>query len=175
MENRQRPSAPNRRMLSRLALLVCITALPNAARAANGCPWLTEATASSLIGVDSVGSFTAATEAQPAVCTFIQKDQGSRSLTITVETAKDPHARMTTVAQACGSNAEVLNAIGNEAVYCAADSRRGEIGERAVGRVRDQVFTIVLNTKAKQEPVLTRDALKARIYTAAEQVAGNLF
>jgi hypothetical protein len=82
---------------------------------------------------------------------------------------------MTTVAQACGSNAEVLNAIGNEAVYCAADSRRGEIGERAVGRVRDQVFTIVLNTKAKQEPVLTRDALKARIYTAAEQVAGNLF
>lgn len=82
---------------------------------------------------------------------------------------------MTTMTQACGSSAGILNAIGNEAVYCAANPRRGELGERAVGRVRDQVFTIVLNTKANDEPVLTRDALKARIYTAAEQVAGNLF
>jgi hypothetical protein len=176
MANREAHAVLTRRIFSRFALLACVAALPNTARAANNCPWLTEATASSLIGVDSVGAFNAATETQPAVCTFTQKDRSiTRSLTITVEIAKDPHPRMTAVAQACGSNAAVLNAIGNEAVYCAADPRRGELGERAVGRVRDQVFTIVLNTKAKDEPVLTRDALKTRIYTAAEQVAGNLF
>ncbi len=41
--------------------------------------------------------------------------------------------------------------------------------------MRDQVFTIVLSSRVKKNPLLTRDALKARIYTAAEQVAGNLF
>jgi len=44
-----------------------------------------------------------------------------------------------------------------------------------VGRVRDQIFTITISTTLKNDPILTRDALKARIYTAAEQVAGNLF
>jgi len=150
--------------------------MPNAAHAENSCPWLTEATASGLIGVESVGSFIPATGERPAVCTFTQKDHArARSLTIAVEIANDSHARMTALAQACGSNAGVLNAIGNEAVYCAADPHRGELGERAVGRVRDKVFTIVIDTKAKDEPVLSRDMLKSRIYTAAEQVAGNLF
>jgi hypothetical protein len=41
--------------------------------------------------------------------------------------------------------------------------------------VRNQVFTIDLNSTLKDDPILARDALKARIYTAAEQVAGNLF
>ncbi|HEY6489225.1 MAG: hypothetical protein WCC26_08325 [Terracidiphilus sp.] len=151
-------------------------ALPCAAHAANNCPWLNEATASGLIGADATGDYTAAAGTQPAVCTFTQKDQGmARTLTITVEIAKDPHARMTEVAQACGAGAETLNAIGNEAVYCAADLRRGELGERAVGRVRDQVFTITLNSTMKDDPILTRDTLKTRIYTASEQVAGNLF
>lgn len=73
------------------------------------------------------------------------------------------------------AGAAPLNAIGNEAVYCAADLRRGELGERAIGRVRDQVFTIDMNSTLKDDPILTREALKTRIYTAAEQVAGNLF
>jgi len=164
------------RMLVGLALSLCVVGLPSTARAANNCPWLTEATASGLIGADAIGSFTAATGAQPAVCVFTQKGDGMvRTLTVTVELSTEPHARMVSVAQACGGGAAPLNAIGNEAVYCAADLRRGELGERAVGRVRNQVFTIDLNSTMKEDPVLTRDALKSRIYTAAEQVAGNLF
>jgi hypothetical protein len=159
-----------------LALSFCVVGLPSAAHAANNCPWLTEATASGLIGAEAVGSYTAAAGAQPAVCTFTQKSEGMvRTLTITVELSTEPHVRMASVAQACGDGAAPLNAIGNEAVYCAADLRRGELGERAVGRVRNQVFTIDLNSTMKDDPILTRDALKSRIYTAAEQVAGNLF
>jgi hypothetical protein len=146
------------------------------ARAANNCPWLTEATASGLIGADSVGAFSAAADAHPAVCTFTEKAEGmARTLTITIELSPDPHARVSALAQACGGGGAPLNAIGNEAVSCTADLRRGELGERAIGRVRNQVFTITLGSTMKDDPILTRDALKSRIYTAAEQVAGNLF
>ena len=169
-------SARSMRVLAGVALWFCVLSLPSAAHAANNCPWLTEATASGLIGGEAVGSYTAAAGTQPAVCTFVQKNEGAvRTLTITVELSTEPHTRMASVAQACGAGAETLNAIGNEAVYCAADLRRGQLGERAVGRVRNQVFTIDLNSTLKDDPILTRDALKSRIYTAAEQVAGNLF
>lgn len=172
MASSSRWSVPSMRILVGL----CGVGLPSAAHAANNCPWLTETTASSLIGAEAVGSYTAPAGTQPAVCTFTQKSEGAvRTLTITIELSTEPHARMTSVARACGTGAEPLNAIGNEAVYCAADIRRGELGERAVGRVRNQVFTIDLNSAMKDDPILTRDALKSRIYTAAEQVAGNLF
>ncbi|MGA2051402.1 MAG: hypothetical protein ABSE96_13410 [Terracidiphilus sp.] len=159
-----------------VAALLCLVGLSSAAHAANDCPWLTEATASGLIGAEAVGSFTAPSGAQPAVCTFAQRSDGmTRTLTITVELTTDAHTRMSSIARACGAGAATLNAIGNEAVCCAADLRRGELGERAIGRVRNQVFTIDINSTLKDDPILTRDALKARIYTAAEQVAGNLF
>jgi hypothetical protein len=164
------------RRLSNIGLALCLVSLPHAVYAGNDCPWLTEATASGLIGAEAVGSYTAAAASQPAVCTFRQKSDGMmRTLTITVELASDAHTRMTSIAQTCGAGAAPLNAIGNEAVFCDADLRRREIGERAVGRVRNQVFTITLSSTIKDDPILTRDALKTRIYTAAEQVAGNLF
>ena len=172
MADRMPRSQRMRRRLFGFALLACMGSLPSLARAANRCPWMTEATASGLIGADSVGSYSAAIDAQPAVCTFIG---GARSLTVTVEIAKDPHARMTALAQQCASAPAPLHAIGNEAVSCEAPLRSREPGARALGRVRDQVFTITLKTRVKEDPILTRDALKARIYTAAEQVAGNLF
>jgi hypothetical protein len=68
-----------------------------------------------------------------------------------------------------------LRAIGNEALSCAADDRKGGIGERVVGRVRDQVFTITISSTLKNDPGLNRDVLRSKIYTAAEQVSGNLF
>jgi hypothetical protein len=68
-----------------------------------------------------------------------------------------------------------LKAIGNEAMICAADDRKAGIGERVVGRVRDQVFTITIASTLKNDPALSRDVLKVRISSAAEQVAGNLF
>src|ERR1700733_4706685 len=154
------------RRFVQIVLAFCLVCLSGVAHAANNCPWLTEATASGLIGADAGGSYTAAAGAQPAVCIFTQKSEGmARTLTIAVERAQDTHARMTAIAQACGNAAAPLNAIGNEAVHCAADLRRGELGERAVGRVRDQIFTITLNSNLKDDPILTRDSLKSRIYT----------
>ena len=159
-----------------LALLAtCLIGPPARAMAANNCAWITESTASGLLGGDAVGEVSAAT-GQPTVCTFTQMDTGvKRILRITVEIAPEPHARMEAVAQVCGADQLPIKAIGNEAMVCTADDRKAGPGERVVGRVRDQVFTITISTTLKNDTLLTREALKARIYTAAEQVAGNLF
>jgi hypothetical protein len=151
-----------------------IAALP--AHAANNCPWMSETTASSLLGGDATGVYVAGTERRPAVCTFTQQTEaGARSLQISVQVVGDPHARLAQAEEKCGTDPAPLNAIGNEAIYCTGDESPGQRSEHAVGRVRDQVFSIVLATAVKDDAVFTRDALIARIYTASEQVAGNLF
>ncbi len=163
-------------MLSIVAFWICLLGAPTSARAANNCPWLNEATASGLLGGDAVGTYTDASGTQPAICTFTQQAPGiTRTLRLTVEIAPDPPARLAAAERACGADTAPLNAIGNEAVFCAMDDRKGKLGERAVGRVRDQVFIITLNSSAKDDTILTRDVLKMRIYTAAEQISGNLF
>ncbi len=172
-------AAPHKRVLRGLEftlLGISLLCWPTAGRASNNCAWMNEATASGLLGSDAVGTFTEAAAGQPAVCTFANQSNGAtRTLRVTVEVAADPHARLAAVAQVCGSDAVPLKAIGNEAVVCTADDRKSGLGERVVGRVRDQVFTITISTTLKGDSILTRDALKAKIYTAAEQVSGNLF
>ena len=51
-----------------------------------------------------------------------------------------PHAQ-------CGSGAEQLKAIGNEAQACAYQGKPGWIAEQVVGRVRDQAFLVRISTK----------------------------
>ena len=153
-----------------------LLAAPALCRAANNCPWLTEATASGFLGGDAIGAYTAAAAGQPAVCVFTYEGQGmKRTLRLTVEVTPDSAAHLATNEKSCGADVWVLKAIGNEAVACEADDRKAGPGARALGRVRDQIFTITIASSQKGDPELTRDALKSKIYTAAEQVAGNLF
>lgn len=157
-----------------LVLLPVLAAAAGPGRASSSCPWINEATSSGLLGGDAAGSFSAASGGRPAVCTFTRHEEGvTRTLNVTVEIASDPHARVVSVAGSCRADPAPLRAIGNEAVHCA--TRRSGPGERAVGRVRDQVFTITIESSRKDDPVLTPMDLKNRIYTAAEQVAGNLY
>jgi hypothetical protein len=150
--------------------------MPTAARAANNCAWINAATASGLLGGEADGEVSEAAVGQPIVCTFTRKSGGvKRTLRVTVEVAIAAHARLTAIAQSCGTDTTQLRAIGNEALVCAADERTAGIAERVVGRVRDQVFTITIESSLKDDPLLTRDVLKSKICIAAEQIAGNLF
>jgi hypothetical protein len=153
-----------------------LIALPSLCHAANNCPWITEATASGLLGGDATGSFSQPAPSQPAVCTFVQTTVGgTRTLRIAVEQTPDFLVRLESEWKACGTDQAPLTAIGNEARICNADDRTKLSAERVVGRVRDQVFTITISSTLKRDSTLNREALKARAYTAAEQVAGNLF
>lgn len=165
------------RRLLRVALqIMLLPALPAAVRAANNCPWLTEATAGGLLGGTAVGTFTAGQPGQPSTCSFVDKESGgTRELTITVEINPDAHTQLAAMMHDCGASGSLLQAIGNEAAVCAMDSRRKSLAERVVGRVRDQIFTIAIMTSLKDDPVLDHSMLMTKIYTASEQVAGNLF
>jgi hypothetical protein len=144
--------------------------------AKNNCPWINEATAGGLLGGEAVGEFTEPVPGHPAVCMFTQAGQNfTRTLRITVEVVPDTHARLEVATQPCGKNAAPIQAIGNEALMCAPETRSPGLSELVVGRVRDQLFTITLNTTAKDDLILTRSSLKEKAYTASEQVAGNLF
>jgi hypothetical protein len=159
-----------------MALGLCVILPPKSARAANNCPWINEATASGLLSGDATGTVTDAAAGQPTVCTFVSRSKGStHTLRIAVELASDAHARLGELAKLCGTDTSNLPAIGNEALVCADDDRKGGLGERVLGRVRDQVFLITISSTQKRDSVLSRSALKARISTAAEQVSGNLF
>jgi len=164
------------RWLNIALFVLCLMCAPAVAHGANNCAWINEATASGLLGGDAVGEESETFAGQPAVCTFTQTTTGGkRTLRVTVETAGDPRGRMAAIAQGCGADVAPLKAIGNEALVCAADDRKAGIGERVVGRVRDQVFTITIASTLKNDPLMTRDVLKAKISTAAEQISGNLF
>jgi hypothetical protein len=170
----------NRRSLSKRAWVgpaLILLFAPAVARAANRCPWMNEATASGLLAGDAAGTYSSSTANQSAVCTFTHSEgEVTRELRITVDLAKDdPHARLMKSEAACGPSPLPLKAIGNEAVACLMDEAIEGRGAHAAGRVRDQVFEILITTTRKDDPVLTRDALRIRINTAAEQVSGNLF
>lgn len=84
---------------------------------------------------------------------------------IEVGPANAPHAQ-------CGSPAEQLRAIGNEAQACTYQGKPGWIAEQVVGKVRDQAFLVRISTKDQSAaPKILRE--KAR--KIAEQVAGILF
>jgi len=96
-------------------------------------------------------------------------------LRIAVEQTPDFLARLESEYKVCGTDPAPLPAIGNEARICNADDGKKVFAERVVGRVRDQVFTITIGSTLKRDSILTREALRTRVSTAAEQVSGNLF
>jgi hypothetical protein len=180
MESKSRVSfvhQPGLRPTFRGSLLAAsLITLSSLCQASNNCPWINEATASGLLGGDATGSFSQPSPSEPAVCMFVQTTaEGTHTLRIAVQQTPDFLARLESEYKACGAGAAPLTAIGNEARMCEAGDPKKVTAERVVGRVRDQVFTITLGSSIKRDSLLTRDALKTRVLTAAEQVSGNLF
>ena len=68
----------------------------------------------------------------PDSCEFVRQET---SLRIEVRASSAPHAQ-------CGSGAEALKAIGNEAQACTYQAKSGWMAEQVVGRVRDQAFLV---------------------------------
>jgi len=162
--------------LTSVAALFCLFILPALAWAENKCSWMNEATASGILGGEATGMVTAGGAERATACEFKQLGTGfMRTLSVTVEVTPDAHARLQTIARSCGGDAALMKAIGNEALFCPILDHKDGRGEFLVGRVRDQVFTIAIKTTHKNDPILTREMLVVRIYTSAEQVAGNLF
>ena len=159
-----------------LALFVLVAPRAALCQANTGCPWLNVATASGVLRTSESETMATLFEGSRAACSFVYHDAtASRELRITMEQVQDPSQAMTACKARCSGEASPLQAIGNEAVTCAADTKGQADGEQVIGRVRDQIFTVTIMTSARNDPSMSRDALKEKTRNIAEQVAGALF
>jgi hypothetical protein len=163
-----------------LGLAIFVLLAPRAAicQVNTGCPWLNVATASGVLRSSASSPMATLALGSRAACNFAYHDAtASRELRITVvEEVKDPPEAMAASGRTrCGSGAKPLQAIGNEAVTCAADTKGQTYGQQIIGRVRDQIFTVTVTTSAQNDPFLPGEALEQKLRNVAEQVAGALF
>jgi hypothetical protein len=134
--------------------------LPAMAAAEERCPWLNAATAGGVLGGAVQATVTSAS------CEFVSQANGHEgTLRIEVTAVTAPHAQ-------CGSHAEALKAIGNQAVACSYQGKPGWTVEQVVGTVRDQAFLVRLGSN---EPSVAAKMLREKARKVAEQVAGILF
>ncbi len=138
-------------------IALCMAAV---AAAEDRCPWLNVATASGFLGGAVHMTLT------PGSCEFVRQDGGHEmALRIEVASTSAPHAQ-------CGSGAEPLKAVGNEALACTYEGKQGWLAEQVVGRVRDQAFLVRISTNDRSTAPKT---MREKVRKVAEQVAGILF
>jgi hypothetical protein len=147
-------------------LLLAAISVPLMCAAEDKCPWLNAATAAGVVGGAVKANVTR------TACEFVRLDGSSESaLRIEVETLGVPRDFASRAAQ-CGSGAEALKAIGNEAVACTHSGKKGQMAEQVVGRVRNQAFLVRVST---DDHAATAAGLREKARKIAEQVAGFLF
>ncbi|SRR5579864_9127510 len=140
--------------------------VPIVVHAEDKCPWINAATAAGMLGgaVKSTVSRTA--------CEFVRQDTSSEwALRIEVETMSAPGEFVSRAAH-CGSVAEALTAIGNEAVACTYSGKKGQTAEQVLGRVRNQAFLVRVSTSDGSGAA---KEMREKARNIAEQVAGFLF
>jgi hypothetical protein len=128
------------------------------ARSQTTCPWLTQGSASSLLGGDvSINVHVSDTGA--GSCRFLRPHD---SLEILVSKA---------ALASCPTGSIALRGIGNQAARC---SHSGGV-DMISGRVRDLHFTVTRTAHGQKRPVKLPDAQQDALEQIAEQIAGNLF
>jgi hypothetical protein len=105
-------------------------------------------------------------------CVFIRRADATRSeMRIEVRTVNESRREFTSRLARCRSNPLPLKAIGNEAQACDLDSKGGQLAEQVVGRVRDRIFLVRINTNDSS----MMPSLREKVRQTSELVAGNLF
>jgi hypothetical protein len=138
----------------------------SALRAGAVCPWLTQGSASAMLGGD-VSSTIKLTPPGEGSCAFsLQQGASMYSLAVVVES---------TPRTACPPASQKLLGIGNEAVACRLQRSPNDAIEMVSGRVRRLYFTVSLKFQGAANPGMPLNKQRDIVERAAEQVAGNLF
>jgi hypothetical protein len=163
----------------RLGTLLLLLSLqlwvPRICQANETCPWLNEATAAGFLDGSATSTVThPSKDKNDATCEFIIRREGGllTTLRIEVQTMSAPAAEFASYLAECGSNAQPVKAVGNEAVACSLDGKNGKFSESVVGRVRDRAFVVRVNATGDES---RRATIAIRVRKIAEQVAGFLF
>jgi hypothetical protein len=132
------------------------------ARSQTTCPWLTQGSASSLLGRD-VSIKVDVSDTGEGSCRFLRPHD---SLEILVSK---------TALASCPTGSIALKGIGNQAARCKAPGSHSGGGDMISGRVRDLHFTLTRTAHGQKLPVTLPDAQQDALEQIAEQIAGNLF
>jgi hypothetical protein len=189
------------RIFPRILLIVFVW-LPLLCRAEENCLWLNAATAGGILGgaatvsvsyanpnppniqpanvksgtgpmsANPSGSSYAGNTVDDSDCAFRRQPPTAGELHIRVQTMSEPAKAFAADSARCGTRGTPLKAIGNEAMVCDLNKKRGRLSEQVVGRVRDRLFVIDLSV---EDPSITQSMLREKALTTAEIVAGNLF
>jgi hypothetical protein len=133
------------------------------------CPWINAAT----VGGALEGKVTVAfsPDKDGGTCDFVRTNgEFVYGVHVLVATLQSP-ADFAPYAARCGSRAELLKAIGNEAYICDLGFKDKQNAEQVVGRVRNQAFVI----QVKTNDASMRTSLHDKAVAITEQVAGILF
>jgi hypothetical protein len=147
--------------------VLCFLVAAGPARSAALCPWVTQGSADTVLGGESVASVQVS-ESGEGVCSFTL-DQGGTVSVLKVAVRK-------TLDSPCAAGSKQLKGIGNEAAICTRRPSHDEVVERIVSRVREKHFTVSISVsrKSAQQPEVGHH-LEDGIKQIAETVAGNLF
>ena len=147
-------------------IAVIALAIPIVTSASSKCPWLTQGSATALLG----GEVAVETEISSDIsgsCHFTRR-QNATSYELSIYLT--PHGL-----SSCPIGSVKLSGVGTDAVECAASRSAVAIYNQVDGQVRDLHFTVVYETKGMRLSHEHRDAQRDGLRRIAEQVAGNLF
>ena len=129
------------------------------------CPWLSQGTAAKMLGGD-VSVTANVSDSGEGDCKFTRDQGPPDTLEIVMSKAALP---------GCQGDGVPLRGIGNEAAMCRRAGPRGEVIEMISSRVRDQHFTVTINSRGLEKTANAQDAQEEPIARIAEQVAGSLY
>jgi hypothetical protein len=135
------------------------------ARSQTTCPWLTQGSASTMLGGD-VSVKVSVSETGKSFCRFLRQQGSHNSLEILVSKA---------ALVSCPAGSTALKGIGNQAARCKAPGSRSGGVDMVSGRVRDTYFTLTHTALGQKRPVKLSDAQGDALEQIAEQIAGNLY
>lgn len=139
------------------------------------CPWINEATARGILG-GPVTMKVQVDEQGAGVCKFSRQEGSAKlELQIAVHPMTDVAREFPDYLRECPPKSAALRAIGNEAVTCSAQGKRGEFEERVVARVRKQAFVVAVSSSVDADPAMNKEMRRKKADVVAEHVAGILF
>jgi hypothetical protein len=130
------------------------------ARSQTTCPWLTQGSASRVLGGD-VSTKVSVSDTGEGSCRFLREQSSPGTLKVLVSKS---------ALASCPAESKELKGIGNQAAMCRVNGV-----EMVSGRVRDLHFTVTLTSREQKSPVKLPDVQEDALEQIAEQIAGNLF
>lgn len=160
----------------RWVALVAALFLSASCHAQKTCPWMNAATAAGFLGGPVTSAvLPAGKDSQDATCDFVsQHAKGQSTLKIVVATMGHPRQQFESYARQCGTNAVPLKAIGNEAIECAAETKKGS-SVRVIGRVRNRAFVVTVNNLLSDGVAASQSEQMEKTRHVAEQVSEALY